>query len=160
MPSRTSSIAPSAQQLISKASRYKLKIIRSGIHGFGVRTQEAIPAGRRVIEYAGEKIGRREARRRFLSGSPGKPRRLNCLAKLDNYWVIDGAVGGNGAQLINHSCDPNLVLGKLGRRLWLVSLRRIRAGEELRYDYGFAKNGERVRCRCGSAKCRGTINKL
>jgi SET domain-containing protein len=60
--------------------------------------------------------------------------------------------------LINHGCDPNLALRLIRKRLWLVSLRKVRAGEELRYDYHFAKNGERARCHCGSPKCRGTIN--
>ena len=30
------------------------------------------------------------------------------LFTLDNYWTLDGAVGGSGAELINHSCTPNL----------------------------------------------------
>ena len=67
-------------------------------------------------------------------------------------------MGGNGAELINHSCDPNLRLRRIGKRLWLISLRSIRKGEELAYDYHFSKNAEKIPCKCGSAKCRGTIN--
>lgn len=146
------------QQLLAKASRYKLRVVHSAIHRFGVRAGENIPAGRKVIEYAGERVGRTEARRRFLHGSPGRPPGLNYLAQLDSYWTIDGGSAGNGAELINHSCEPNLKLRKLGGRLWLFSLRRIRAGEELGYDYKFSKKGKRARCRCGAANCRGTIN--
>lgn len=80
-------------------------------------------------------------------------------AQLDLYWTIDGAVGGTGAELINHSCEPNLKLRKFRGHLWLFSVRRIRPGEELGYDYGFSETGRRVCCRCGSAKCRGTINR-
>lgn len=136
-----------------------MRLRRSKIHRFGVFALEDIPAKVRVIEYAGERISRVETRRRFLEGSPGRSRKQIYLAKWDNYWTIDGAVGGSGAELINHSCDPNMRFGRWRGKLWLRSLRRIRAGEELRYDYGFEKDGERVKCHCGSAKCRGTINR-
>ena len=148
-------LARTAQTKISKASPFKLRVRKSGIHRLGVFAAQNIPPKRKVVEYAGERISRRETRRRFLEGSPGRSRRLNYLARLDSYWSIDGAAGGNGAELINHSCEPNLALSRSRKRLWLVSLRRVRAGEELRYDYHFAKNGERVRCHCGSPKCRG-----
>lgn len=154
----TSQIFRAAQQRISESSPYKLHIFRSGIHRLGVRTWQNIPAKQKVIEYAGERIGRSETRRRFLHGSPGRGKKLNYLAQLNSYWTIDGGADGNGAELINHGCDPNLRLGKFRGRLWLFSIRRIRAGEELCYDYGFSKNGERVPCHCGSPKCRGTIN--
>ncbi|MGA8144224.1 MAG: SET domain-containing protein-lysine N-methyltransferase [Candidatus Acidiferrales bacterium] len=149
-----------SQKLISQASPYRLRVIRSGVHRLGVCAAQNIPGGRKIIEYAGERIGRVETRRRFLRGSPGRGRRLNYLAQLDAYWSIDGAAGGNGAELINHSCEPNLKLRKYRGRLWLFSLRRIRAGEELGYDYGFSKTGKRVCCRCGAATCRGTINRV
>lgn len=156
----TSSISRVAQTRILEASPYKLHIFTSGVHRLGVRTAENIPANHRVIEYAGERIGRMETRRRFLRGSPGRNPRLNYLARLDLYWTIDGAVNGNGAELINHSCEPNLRLKKLRGRLWLYSARRIRAGEELGYDYKFSSKGDPVPCRCGAAKCRGTINQI
>ena len=156
---KTARAVPAAsQRLISKASPYILRVVRSSIHRLGVRAGENIPAARKIIEYAGERIGRAEARRRFLHGSPGRPRGLNYLAQLDPYWTIDGGAGGNGAELINHCCEPNLKLRKVGGRLWLFSLRRIRAGEELGYDYKFSKRGRRARCHCGAANCRGTIN--
>jgi len=152
------SLAISAQQGLSKASKYKLRVHTSEIHGFGVFAEQRIPGGCRVVEYAGERISRQETRRRFLEGSKSRGPKLNYLAQVDSYWAVDGAVGGNGAELINHSCDPNLKLTHVGERLWLVSLRTIRKGEELRYDYHFSKRGEQVGCHCGSAKCRGTIN--
>jgi uncharacterized protein len=156
---KTARAVPAAsQRLLSKASPYKLHVVRSSIHRLGVRAGENIPAGRKIIEYTGERISRAEARRRFLRGSPGRPRGLNYLAQLDPYWTIDGGVRGNGAELINHCCEPNLKLRKLRGRLWLFSLRRIRAGEELGYDYKFSKKGKRTRCHCGAANCRGTIN--
>jgi uncharacterized protein len=149
-----------AKEGLARASRYRVRLRRSKIHRFGVFALEDIPAKVRVIEYAGERISRRETRRRFLEGSPGRNPKQIYLAKWDNYWTIDGAVGGNGAELINHSCDPNMRFCRWRGKMWLRTLRWIRAGEELRYDYGFAKDGERVPCHCGSAKCRGTINRV
>jgi len=151
-------LAKAARASMSEASPYELSVRASGIHRLGVFAAQRIPAGRRVIEYAGERISRRETRRRFLEGSGGRSRRLNYLACLDSYWAIDGAVGGNGAELINHSCDPNLRLRRIRNRLWLISLRAIRRGEELVYDYHFSKNAQRVPCHCGASKCRGSIN--
>lgn len=157
-PRSRQAIAQAAQKTLAEASPYRLCVRRSGIHRLGVFAGSPIPKGRKVIEYAGERISRKETRRRFLEGSSRRSRTLNYLAQLDSYWAIDGAVGGNGAELINHSCGPNLKLKRIRRRLWLVSVRRIGRGEELAYDYHFAKNGERVRCRCGAMSCRGTIN--
>jgi uncharacterized protein len=124
------------------------------VHRWGVFAEEAIPAKRKVIEYTGEKISRKETKRR----SDERP--LHYLFTLDNYWTIDGAVGGSGAELINHSCDPNLWTVIRSGHILYMSKRAIRAGEELTVDYHFGKDVERVECRCGAAKCRGTINVL
>jgi uncharacterized protein len=151
-------LARSAQDRISRASSFRLRVRRSAIHRLGVFAGREIPAGAKVIEYAGERISRRETRRRFLQIWKNRNGRLNYLAQVDSYWVIDGAVGGNGSELINHSCAPNLKSHRARGRIWLVSLRKIQRGEELTYDYKFAKKAVRTRCRCGSPNCRGTIN--
>lgn len=147
-----------AQQRIARASPFRLQVRRSGIHRLGVFAGKQIPARTPVIEYTGEKISRRETRRRFMKIVKNHNGRFNYLAELDPYWTIDGAVGGCGAELINHACHPNLRRRKVRGRLWLVSVRRIRRGEELGYDYKFPKSGIRSSCHCGSANCRGTIN--
>ncbi len=114
-------------------------------------TDEKIPASRKVIEYTGERISRRETKIRA-----GRP--LNYIFTLDKYWSIDGSVGGSGAQYINHCCEPNLVARILKGHILYFSLRDIRKGEELTLDYHFGKDVETVPCICGSANCRGTIN--
>jgi len=147
-----------AQQRIMRASPFRLQVRRSGIHRLGVFAGRQIPARVRVIEYTGERISRAETRRRFLEIMDKYNGRFNYLAGIDPYWVIDGAVGGCGAEFINHSCEPNIVKRSVRGRIWLVSLRKIRRGEELSYDYKFSKKGEPEACYCGSANCRGTIN--
>jgi uncharacterized protein len=134
-----------------RRARFRLKVAPSGIHGQGVYAAEPIPPRRKVIEYTGERIGRREAKRRGCG-----PR--TYLFTLDNYWTLDGAVGGSGAELINHSCDPNLYSRISKGRIIYMSRRAIRRGEELTVDYRFSDKIEDVPCRCGAARCRGTIN--
>jgi uncharacterized protein len=130
---------------------YKLEIRESKIHRRGVYTLEPIAAGHKVIEYTGERISRRETKRR---GSG----RLTYLFTLDDYWTLDGAVGGSGAEIINHSCDPNLRSQIQHGHILYMAKRAIRAGEELTVDYRFSDKIADVKCRCGSPLCRGTIN--
>lgn len=128
-----------------------MRLAASKIHRWGVYAESAIPAKRKVIEYTGEKISRRETKRR--AEAP-----LNYLFTLDKYWTLDGSSGGSGAEYINHSCEPNLEARILRGHILYLSKRNIRKGEELTVDYHFAKNVERVPCACGARKCRGTIN--
>ena len=130
---------------------FRMEIRESKIHRRGVYALERIPARRKVIEYTGERISRRETKRRG-QGS------LTYLFTLDDYWTIDGAVGGSGAEIINHSCEPNLYSRITKGHILYLSKREIRPGEELTVDYRFSDKIEEVRCRCGSGICRGTIN--
>ena len=130
---------------------YRLEVRQSGIHGRGIYAAESIPANRKVIEYTGERISRRETKKRGQG-------ELTYLFTLDDYWTLDGAVGGSGAEIINHSCDPNLYTWIFKGHILYMSKRRIRAGEELTVDYLFSPKIERVPCRCRAANCRGTIN--
>jgi SET domain-containing protein len=130
---------------------FRLEIRESQIHRRGVYALERIPAGRKVIEYTGERISRRETKRRG-TGS------ITYLFTLDDYWTIDGAVGGSGAEIINHSCDPNLYTKIFKGHILYMSKRAIRPGEELTVDYRFSDKIDKVKCHCGAPTCRGTIN--
>ena len=131
---------------------YHLRHGRSRIHRWGIFADEAIPARRRVIEYTGARIGLREVRRR------------NMRTHIFLFWVgkkraIDGAIGGSGAEYINHSCAPNLVARLRKGRVTLVSLRRIEKGEELLLDYMITGGAPMMECRCGAPTCRGFMNR-
>ena len=82
-----------------KYAGYKLAIRKSKIHRFGVYAEERIPANRKVIEYTGERLNRRETKKR----GEGE---YTYLFTLNKYWTLDGAFGGSGAEIINHSCEP------------------------------------------------------
>ena len=135
----------------SKHSRFRLALRQSPIHRWGVYAGERIPGRHKVIEYTGERISRRETLRRGQAD-------MTYLFTLDNYWTLDGSVGGSGAEYINHSCEPNLYSCIFKGHILYISKREIRRGEELTVDYRFSKKIERVPCLCGSPKCRGTIN--
>ncbi len=137
-------------RLRKEACRFPLRSAKSSVHGWGIFAGEDIPARRRVIEYTGEKIGPEEVRRR--SARP-------CVY---HFWLgknraVDGAIGGSGAEFINHSCVPNLVARVRDGRIWLVSLRRIAKGEELYFDYQLT-GSVLMKCRCRAAECRGYMN--
>ena len=131
---------------------FPLKVIRSPIHRWGVIALTDIPKNRKVIEYTGERINRKETKRRADSTE------MHYLFTLDNYWSIDGTVGGSGAEYINHSCDPNIRAVVMRGHILYYSSRAIKKGEELLVDYHFDPNVEKVECKCGAASCRGTIN--
>ncbi len=137
-----------------KHSNFLLKLAPSKIHRWGVYAGEPIAANRKVIEYTGEKISRTETKRRAQSAA------FIYLFTLDSYWTIDGAVGGSGAEYINHSCEPNLASRIVKGHILYVSLRHIKRGEELTVDYRFDKKVDRISCKCGAPGCRGTINLL
>ncbi|MBI4877365.1 MAG: SET domain-containing protein-lysine N-methyltransferase [Acidobacteria bacterium] len=142
---------PQTPSIDRRYACFRLRLGRSKIHRWGVYAAETIPKGRKVIEYTGEKINRRETKRRAHA-------ELNYLFTLDPYWTLDGAVGGSGAEFINHCCAPNLVTRIVKGHILYMSLREIQAGEELTVDYHFSKEVEAVPCKCGTAQCRGTIN--
>ena len=61
--------------------------------------------------------------------------------------------------LVNHSCNPNLGLWQRGGDTFLWSMRDIREGEELSFDYSTSMMDEpwSMECACGEPACRGVI---
>jgi uncharacterized protein len=132
---------------------YKLAVRKSKIHRYGLFAAEDIPANRKVIEYTGEKLNRKQSKDRGT-------KEITYLFALNDYWTLDGAVGGSGAEIINHCCDPNLISRIMKGHILYMSLRKIRKGEELSIDYNFAKSsGDRTPCKCGAKDCRGIMEK-
>jgi SET domain-containing protein len=134
----------------------------SPVHGLGAFATRRIPAGTRLIEYAGERLTPAEADARYPN-APGD-RHHTFLFAIDDDVVIDAAVAGNDARFINHSCDPNCDAVVDDGRIWIETIRDVAAGEELAYDYAFELEERhtpaakrRYPCNCGSPKCRGTI---
>ena len=141
----------------------------SPIQGLGAFATRVIPAGTRVIEYAGERLTPAEAEARYpdVAGE----RHHTFLFALEDVVdgedvevVVDASVGGNEARFLNHSCAPNCDVVVEDARLWIETVRDVAAGEELTYDYAFVlperhtpAAKRRYPCACGAGTCRGTI---
>jgi hypothetical protein len=136
-----------------KFAGYKMSIRKSKIHRFGVYAEERIPANRKVIEYTGERLNRRETKRR----GEGE---YTYLFTLDKYWTLDGAFGGSGAEIINHSCEPNVVSRIMKGHVIYMSLRAIEPGEEITVDYNFEYVGDQNSCSCGASTCRSVMERM
>lgn len=128
-------------------------IIRSSeIHAAGCFTLEDIPKGTRVMEYTGERISKDEGDERY----DGRP--YTYLFGIGNG---DTVIDGHGmAMFVNHSCDPNCETEEENGRIFIHSLRDIKAGEELTYDYWLYDGDDDAPCYCGSSNCRGTMYSL
>jgi SET domain-containing protein len=113
--------------------------------GLGLYTKEPIEKGGFVIEYVGKILTRKESNEKG-----GK-----YLFETSRDRVIDGTDRKNIARYINHSCDPNCEIDIVRGRVFVSSIRPIKAGEELTYDYGKEYYDEFIKphgCRCSAKK--------
>ena len=112
--------------------------------GLGFFTLDPISNDKKIIEYIGLILTKEEANKKG-----GK-----YLMRLDEEYVIDGSVRSNAARYINHSCQPNAKAFRTGVRVWIWSIKAIKAGEEITYDYGKKYFNEQIKpkgCKC--ARC-------
>jgi len=126
-------------------------IIRSSsIHAAGCYTTTPLAKGVKVVEYTGPRISKKEADEKFHDST------ITYLFGLgDGSTVINGY---GTAMFINHSCDPNCETEELNGEVWVMSLRKIAAGEELTYDYNLYDGDEdEAHCYCGAKRCRKSM---
>ena len=102
------------------------EIRRSGIQGMGGFATHHIPAGTRLIEYAGERITPAQSDARYPD-APGA-RHHTYLFAIDDEVVVDAAVNGNDARFLNHSCAPNCDAVIEDGRIWIETLLDIEPG--------------------------------
>jgi SET domain-containing protein len=133
-----------------KFARFRLRIARSAKHRYGVFALEDIPGGRQVIEYKGTRLSIGQA-------AKIRPPEDTYLAWLSGAMYVDARRSGSGAEFMNHSCQPNLQQRRVRGHLLLFSRRKIRAGEELTWNYHYPIKVQRIPCRCGARRCRGTL---
>ena len=135
---------------------------KSDIQGTGAFALRNIKKGTRIIEYLGQRISWRTADKRY--DDTQMRRHHTFLFTIDDKTCIDGAVNGNEAAYLNHSCDGNCEAINDRKRIFIDARKNIKAGEELLYDYQYERTDEHTEederfyaCRCGSPKCRGSI---
>lgn len=144
-------------------SRDFIRVDASPIHGTGVFAKRDVPKGTRVIAYAGE----RATKAQFVEEARTLGRALTYVLNVDETHAIDGAVGGNEARFVNHSCEPNCEIYVFDGVPYLYAMLDIAQGTELTFDYQLqsmqhGRLSERLGrelypCHCGASHCRGTL---
>ncbi|WP_018969663.1 SET domain-containing protein [Rubritalea marina] len=137
------------------------EVRHSVIHGRGVYASQDISKETQIIEYIGEYVNKKESEKRAWDQAATAEATGDAavyIFTLDEKWDIDGNVPWNDARLINHSCDPNCEAWIEEDEIYIYSLRAIKQGEELTFDYGFdIECYEDHPCLCGSDNCVGYI---
>ncbi|CAO2828097.1 unnamed protein product [Amaranthus hypochondriacus] len=148
-------------QKFQKSEYAKTKLFKTSGRGWGLLADEEIKAGQFIIEYCGEVISWKEAKRRSHAYET-QGLKDAFIISLNAYESIDATRKGSLARFINHSCNPNCetrkwtVLGEI--RVGIFAKQDISAGTELAYDYNFEwYGGAKVRCLCGASSCSGFL---
>jgi SET domain-containing protein len=129
---------------IPRPPQFHLRV-RKGTSGLGLFAEQAIPKGRFIIEYYGKIVSDDEAQE--IGG--------RYLFELGNGKTIEGSMRENTARYANHSCKPNSEVRIKGSRVFLFSLKNIKEGEEIVYDYGKEYHNHFIKpygCRCQSCE--------
>ncbi|MEI7513509.1 MAG: SET domain-containing protein [bacterium] len=148
---------------------WKLKVKKSSA-GCGLFAGVDIPKGVCLIEYFGRSISKEE---QYTS-------RSKYLFEINSKITIDGRARENIARYINHSCKPNAEVeikkakasplrgdarpihsdnypNGFRERIFIFSKKKIKAGEEICYDYGKEYFDEHIKkggCRCFKCKIK------
>ncbi len=127
---------------------YKYKVRRSTA-GLGLFAEEDIPKGVGIIEYIGRELEKDEE---YTITS-------QYLFEISSKKTIDGVARSNTARYINHSCRPNCEVEVHKGRVYILSRRNIKTGEEFSYDYGKEFWKEYIKpkgCQCVKCLEKGT----
>jgi SET domain-containing protein len=129
-----------------------LSVLKSSLDGVGCFANIRFLKNSFIAEYVGERITRNEAMLRMREAA-GK-----CISELDADCYIDGSIGGNETQYINHSCEPNADVLVIDGFMILYALHEILPGEEITVDYLNSFDEDVSVCRCGTPSCRQRVD--
>lgn len=116
-------------------------VVKKSSAGLGLFAGEDLPKSQCLIEYVGRVISRDEE---YTS-------RSKYLFEITKTKTIDGQARSNKARYINHSCRPNAEPEIHQGRVFIFSLKKIKAGDEITYNYGKDYFDEHIKpkgCRC------------
>ena len=122
--------------------------IGRAITGLGLFATRPIKKRNRIAEYKGPILDHDEAVRVEARGN-------RYLFEVSKQRTIDGKARSNLARYANHSCNPNCQPVIWRGRVFITTLRNIKPGEEIVYDYGidYLRNViGKSNCRC--SRCR------
>ena len=140
------------------------RVKKSKIHGSGITATINIKKGIKIIQYIGERVTKKEGDRRSTERIKKYLNKKNegsvYIFELNKKYDIDGSPSYNNARYINHSCKPNCEVDIIENKIWIISIRRIKKGEEINYDYGYPFDKDDYSdhvCKCESKNCIGYI---
>jgi len=125
-----------------------LTVRKSPIDGKGCFATVFFPFSGWIARYEGERITLEEGVRRL------RRQRKKRVSAIDSNWSIDGSIGGNGTEYINHSCNPSCIAIVIDGQINIHALRDIIPGEEITVDYFDSIDFNSRGCGCGSGFCR------
>ncbi|KAF2878370.1 hypothetical protein BDV95DRAFT_20146 [Massariosphaeria phaeospora] len=136
-------------------------VIKTDKKGYGLRANSELKAGDFVFEYIGEVIDERNFRRRMIQYDEQGIKHFYFMS-LTKGEFVDATKKGNLGRFCNHSCNPNCFVDKwvVGDklRLGIFAERKIKAGEELVFNYNVDRYGADPQpCYCGEPNCSGFI---
>ena len=132
--------------------RRGLSVMKSSLSGLGCFATVYFLKNCPIAEYSGERITHAAAMGR-MTGANGKH---ICQLDMDHY--IDGSVGGNETQYINHSCEPNADVVIIDGLMIVFAVREIAPGEEITVDYLNSFDHDQTLCQCRTPSCRNNAN--
>jgi SET domain-containing protein len=116
--------------------------------GLGLFATRPIKRRVRLAEYKGPRLTHEEAEKAENAGN-------RYLFEVNSRWTIDGKARSNIARYFNHSCNPNADSTIRDGRVFIFTLRPIKPGEEITYDYGSDYlNNVIGKSRCKCSRCR------
>ena len=116
--------------------------------GLGLFATRPIKKKTRLVEYKGPILDAEESDRAERRGN-------RYLYEVSKNRTIDGTPRSNVARYANHSCNPNAESITWRGRVFIKTIKDIKPGEEIVYDYGtdYLKNViGRSNCQC--SRCR------
>ena len=128
----------------------KAKPFNSKINNLGVIATQDISKGEAVAVVGGIIVPKKEIKDYWKKvGHVG-------VQIEDNFFIVPTSRKElEETGVFNHSCEPNC---GLSNSITLVTMREIKKGEELTFDYAFCESYiDEFKCNCGSSNCRKII---
>ena len=127
-----------------------LVVRSSAIHAAGCYTTQSLRKGARVCEYEGPRMTKAVADERYAD---------RYVTYLFGYGEEDMVIDGFGTPMFfNHSCAPNCESEEVEGHIYISTLRAIKPGEELTYEYNLYDSDDATAdCHCAAPNCRGTM---